>query len=122
VLHNVEFSVYAASPEMMAEYAELVEDEAVRQRSMEPIMAEYRRTIDVLSELFGGDIDERRPRMVKAIALRREALTRLHREQIALVREWRHACREGRQDEAERILPPLLVTVNAIAGGLKTTG
>ena len=59
---------------------------------------------------------------MKAIALRREALLQLHREQIALLGDWRAALREGNTPEAEDILPALLVTVNAIAGGLKTTG
>jgi len=63
----------------------------------------------------GGEIEQRRPRLVKAISIRREALLRLHREQIALLGEWR-------ESRAEHLLPPLLVTVNAIAGGLKTTG
>jgi phosphoenolpyruvate carboxylase len=60
--------------------------------------------------------------LLKAIAIRRDALIRLHREQIALLRDWRRALADERAGEAERILQSLLVTVNAIAGGLKTTG
>jgi phosphoenolpyruvate carboxylase len=65
---------------------------------------------------------QRRPRLLKAIAIRRHTLIRLHREQIALLRAWREALREERTRDAERILTALLVTVNAIAGGLKNTG
>jgi phosphoenolpyruvate carboxylase len=60
--------------------------------------------------------------LLKAVAIRRHALIRLHREQTALLRAWPEALREERRKVAERILTPLLVTVNAIAGGLKTTG
>jgi phosphoenolpyruvate carboxylase len=60
--------------------------------------------------------------LLKAIEIRRHALIRLHREQIALLRAWREALRENRAGDAERLLTALLVTVNAIAGGLKTTG
>jgi phosphoenolpyruvate carboxylase len=60
--------------------------------------------------------------LLKAIEIRRHALIRLHREQIALLRAWREALKEERTRDAERILTALLVTVNAIAGGLKTTG
>jgi len=60
--------------------------------------------------------------LVKAVAMRRNALIRLHREQIALLRDWREAVRGARNPDAERILRALLATVNAIAGGLKTTG
>jgi hypothetical protein len=59
--------------------------------------------------------------LIKAVEIRRHAL-RLHREQIALLRAWREALRTGHGEGADRILQPLLVTVNAIAGGLKTTG
>ena len=122
LLHNVEFSIEAAQPEMMREYAALVEDAELRERMLGRILEEYERTRAILAELFGGDMEKRRPRLQKAIALRREALLRLHREQIALLGEWRAAKSAGRAEAAEEILPALLVTVNAIAGGLKTTG
>jgi phosphoenolpyruvate carboxylase len=116
LLHNIEFSVEAADEEIMTEYAALVEDEDLRDAVLSRILDEHQRTRGILGELFGGgEIELRRPRLVKAIAIRREALLRLHREQIALLAEWR-------QSRSEQLLPPLLVTVNAIAGGLKTTG
>jgi phosphoenolpyruvate carboxylase len=122
LLHNVEFSVAAADPGLMAEYASLVGDGALRARVLGLIVEEYERTRSVLDGLFGDNRQQRRPRLLKAIAIRRYALTRLHREQIALLRTWREALREERTRDAERILTALLVTVNAIAGGLKTTG
>jgi phosphoenolpyruvate carboxylase len=118
----VEFSVAAADPGIMAEYATLVGDGALRARVLDRILEEYERTRAVLDALFGDARQQRRPRLLKAIAIRRHALIRLHREQIALLRDWREALREERTRDAERILTALLVTVNAIAGGLKTTG
>jgi len=117
VLHNVEFSVAAADLEIMSEYAGLVEDPTVRDRILGKILREYELTEKVLDRLYPRERGVRRPRLVKAIAMRRHALIRLHREQIALLREWR-----DRTEEAEGILRALLATVNAIAGGLKTTG
>lgn len=122
LLHNVEFSVAAADPPIMAEYAALVENQALRSRILARITGEYRKTHDIVDELLGGDRNRRRPRLLKAVEIRRRALLRLHREQVALLRAWRVALKHDRPDEADRILPPLLVTVNAIAGGLKTTG
>jgi phosphoenolpyruvate carboxylase len=122
LLHNVEFSVAAADPGIMAEYASLVSDGAMRARVLGRLMEEYERTRSVLDGLFGDNRQQRRPRLLKAIEIRRHALIRLHREQIALLRAWREALREERSGDAERILTSLLVTVNAIAGGLKTTG
>jgi phosphoenolpyruvate carboxylase len=122
LLHNVEFSVAAADPGIMAEYASLVGDGALRARILGRIVEEYERTRAVLDGLFGDNQPQRRPRLLTAIAIRRHALIRLHREQIALLREWREALRDNRTADAERLLTALLVTVNAIAGGLKTTG
>jgi phosphoenolpyruvate carboxylase len=120
VLHNIEFSVAAADPERMAEYAGLVRDAAVRERVLRMILDEYARTRGVLNELLGGDRERHRPRMLKAIAIRHRALACLHREQIRLLNEWRQSRAVG--ESGEGILQSLLVTVNAIAGGLKTTG
>jgi phosphoenolpyruvate carboxylase len=106
----------------MDEYATLVEDEAIRARFMALIHAEHARTLEIVDELLGGRRATRRPRLIKAVAIRCQALARLHREQIRLLREWREATRDARVEEADRILTALLVTVNAIAGGLKTTG
>ena len=122
LLHNVEFSVVAADVELMGEYAMLVEDGALRRRILDRILEEYRRTREVLDELLGGNRARRRPRLIKAVEIRREALLRLHREQISLLRAWREALRRADGEEADCILPRLLLTVNAIAGGLKTTG
>jgi phosphoenolpyruvate carboxylase len=122
LLHNVEFSVAAAAPAIMAEYASLVSDGALRTRILAQILEEHARTRAILDALFGDNRRQRRPRLLKAIEIRRHALIRLHREQIALLRAWREALRENRAGDAERLLTALLVTVNAIAGGLKTTG
>jgi phosphoenolpyruvate carboxylase len=122
LLHNAEFSVAAADEALMKEYAELVEDPQLRSRILNIILTEYARTRAVLQKLFRDHRSEKRPRLTKAVDIRKYALLRLHREQIALLAEWRATLRGERPEEAERILPALLVTVNAIAGGLKTTG
>ena len=122
LLHNVEFGVEAADVGLMREYASLVEDAALRERILGLILEEYDRTRNALEELFGGARGAQRPRLKQAIDIRKHALLRLHREQIALLREWRQSVKEDRAADAARLLTPLLVTVNAIAGGLKTTG
>ncbi|MEP6962052.1 MAG: phosphoenolpyruvate carboxylase, partial [Acidobacteriota bacterium] len=116
LLHNVEFSIAAADVDTMTGYAGLVEDPDVRDSILARILAEYDLTKQVLGKLYPHERAARRPRLVKAIDIRRNALARLHREQIALLSEWRKAA------EPDPLLPSLLATVNAIAGGLKTTG
>ncbi|MEO8098029.1 MAG: phosphoenolpyruvate carboxylase [Acidobacteriota bacterium] len=116
LLHNVEFSIAAADVEIMRDYAALVEDPVIRERILGQILAEYQLTKQVLDKLYPRERATRRPRLVKAIDIRRNALTRLHREQILLLQDWRKAA------TTEDLLPSLLASVNAIAAGLKTTG
>ena len=78
------------------------------------IRTEFDRTRTALDELFGDSFRARRPRLWKTVELRRNALEQLHREQIRVLGHWR--------DGDDSALLPLLETVNAIAGGLKTTG
>jgi phosphoenolpyruvate carboxylase len=54
--------------------------------------------------------------------VRRDPLRVLHRQQIALLREWRGMRQRGDDDGAAALLPGLLLTVNAIASGLGATG
>jgi phosphoenolpyruvate carboxylase len=54
--------------------------------------------------------------------LRAEALRVLHLQEIHLLQKWR-ACRAaGDEAAAEKMLPDLLLSINAIASGLRTTG
>jgi phosphoenolpyruvate carboxylase len=117
----VEFSVVAAEPNVMAEYGALVEDRTVRERVLSGILDEYEATKRVLARLYPQRQPSRRPRLTKAVDIRRNALSWLHREQIALLKEWREAVRRD-TSKADELLPSLLATVNAIASGLKTTG
>jgi phosphoenolpyruvate carboxylase len=121
LLHNVEAGVASADVELMSDYAALVQDADLRERVLGRILAEYERTRRIVEELFGASIPDHRPRLTKASVMRREALRALNREQIRLLQEWRRA-RQDEPETAERVLPSLLVTVNAIASGLKTTG
>ncbi|MCC6274923.1 MAG: phosphoenolpyruvate carboxylase, partial [Leptospiraceae bacterium] len=80
------------------------------------ILKEYRETQEMLAELRDGSIEEKRPGMIETIRLRNKGLFVLHHMQIRLLRKWRG------QTEDEKLLNELLLTVNAIASGLRTTG
>jgi phosphoenolpyruvate carboxylase len=75
----------------------------------------------MISGVFGGDMDARRPRMTKTLALRGAGLRALHLHQIELLRRWRAAC-AAQSPEKDRLLPRVLLSINAIASGLRTTG
>jgi len=121
-LYNVETSHASASPELMWQYAQLVKDEALRKRYYELLTAEYRALEQMIDRLFKAPREARRPRMIKTLRLRDAGLQRLHRHQIALLSEWRAARAANQEKESARLLPSLLLSVNAIAAGLRTTG
>ncbi|HEX4084569.1 MAG TPA: phosphoenolpyruvate carboxylase [Chthoniobacteraceae bacterium] len=122
VLTNVESSIASTDLDLMRAYATLVENEEVRNRIFGIIWEEWTRTRAMLQELRGQPTSQRRPRMMKTLQLRAEALNLLHLDQIRLLKRWRASRKEGRDAEAETMLPELFLSVNAIASGLRTTG
>jgi phosphoenolpyruvate carboxylase len=56
------------------------------------------------------------------MSLRTAGLRILHDQQIRLLTAWRGHHRSGASEVADRLVPELLLTVNAIASGLGTTG
>lgn len=121
-LSNAATSVALTDLQVMRDYAALVEDSGLRERFMEPIEAELHRTQALLEQLYGGPLSERRPNIHGLIELRRESLRRLHAQQLELLQRWRAARRDGDEERAKRLLPQVLLTVNAIANGLGATG
>jgi phosphoenolpyruvate carboxylase len=106
----------------MRAYAGLVNDEVIRERIWKLIEGEWTRTRTMLEKLRGRPVDARRPRFTRTIGLRAKALGILHRQQIGLLRRWRELHVNGRQAEADALLPEVLLSINAIASGLRTTG
>jgi phosphoenolpyruvate carboxylase len=121
MLSNVATSVLTADAGIMAAYAELVDDPQVRERVLSVVLAEYERTRTLLEEVYRGPLVERRPHISRSLALRSAALHDLHAVQIDLLRRWRAQQCNG-DVAADGTLQELLLTVNAIASGLRTTG
>ncbi|MDQ6625331.1 MAG: phosphoenolpyruvate carboxylase, partial [Verrucomicrobiota bacterium] len=121
LLMNVSTSVLQADLALMREYAQLVDDDGVRERVFGVIEAEFERTRRMVEKVFGAELLARRPRLSRVLQLRQPGLAMLHRRQIELLRRWRT---EEQSDNAasDPTFIELLVTVNAIASGLRTTG
>jgi len=117
VFYNAESSLASSDPSWMTAYAELVEDENLRSLMLNKILAERSLAEQHFTVMFQGTLQERRPRFWKTLQAREDALRLLHGQQIRLLREFR---KEG-GDQPERVERMLLV-VNAIASGLRTTG
>jgi phosphoenolpyruvate carboxylase len=119
---NVATSIATADIDIMSRYASLVRDDSLRERIFSLIREEYLRTRRMLEQLYDGPLSERRPDMHRTIGLRQWGLRVLHHQQIALLRQWRHCKENGDEPAAKPLLTQLLLTVNAIASGLGTTG
>ena len=122
VLTNVETNLASTDFDLMQSYADLVEDESIREHIFGLIAAEWNRTTDALNDIFGGTMAERRPRMMKTLAVRAQALEVLHHQQLELLKNWRQKVKSGDETGAGELLPELLLSINAIASGLRTTG
>ncbi|NTU57615.1 MAG: phosphoenolpyruvate carboxylase [Chlorobiaceae bacterium] len=122
IVSNVATSIASVDPWIMQQYASLVEDDALRENLLGMITAEYLRTMRLLELLYGGPLKEKLFNVFRFIETREEGLSMLHRMQIKLLRQWREHSAMGRTEEADAMLPELLLTVNAISSALRTTG
>jgi phosphoenolpyruvate carboxylase len=122
VLTNVESALASTDLPLMRAYAGLVQDETVRERIWTRIEEEWHRTRKALETLHGGALDDRRPRFSRTLTARADALRVLHHQQIALLARWRALHAAGDTPGADALLPEVLLSINAIASGLRTTG
>ncbi|MEM9366801.1 MAG: phosphoenolpyruvate carboxylase [Planctomycetota bacterium] len=122
LISNVATSVAAVDLEVVRQYASLVEDEDLRSRFVGQIESEWLRSQKWVETIYGGSLESQRPNVQRMIQLRGDGLQRLHEQQIALLKRYRSYRRMGEDEQAEKLLPALLLTVNAIASGLGTTG
>lgn len=116
-LTNVEAMLASVCPQVMSEYAALVTEDEIRQAVMSQIEDEFELARTWLERAFGSSIATRRPRLVRSMQRREAPLRQLHLRQVDLLRRWRDG---DRSDDG--LLRDLLLTINAIASGLRTTG
>jgi phosphoenolpyruvate carboxylase len=119
---NIEMGILSAHPAIARDYASLVDDAAVREAIYGRIEEERQRTLDELGRLHERPVAERRSTLVTSIEMRAAALRRIHDAQLALLPRWRRARKEGDEATSAHLLTHLLMTVNAIAAGLRSTG
>jgi phosphoenolpyruvate carboxylase len=121
VLQNVDNSVGEVDDTIMAAYADLVEDNAIRDRFLEMFRQELILVRRQLDQLMGGDYETRHPRRASSSEMRSVVLRPLHRHQIGLLKRWRTEKATGTK-QAARTQVELMLTINAIAGAIGTTG
>jgi phosphoenolpyruvate carboxylase len=118
LLDNAEASLAKTDFYIARRYAELVEDEQVRQAIFCRIEEEYQRTVRGVLEISGcKHLLERQPTLAKSIRLRNPYVDPLNFLQIRSLKQWRRDRRASPE-----LLRLLQVTVGGIAFGMKSTG
>jgi phosphoenolpyruvate carboxylase len=121
VLTNIDTSLASTDEEIMKMYAELVENPEVRHTILNQLLSELEKTRLLMQELLGRPMQERRKNHFHSTALRAEALDILHKNQIENLKRWRDS-NDKNQEEKSKLLNQLLISVNAIANAMGTTG
>lgn len=122
VFTNIDTSLNATDEDIMRTYADLVEEDEVKNTILDMMIKELGKTRRMIDVLLQKPIKERRTNHYYSTVLRAEALYPLHKKQITLLRQWRKLKKEGREDSAEQILVNLLRSINAIASAIGNTG
>ena len=122
VITNASSAIAHVDTAIMRQWADLVDDRDMADYYLETIVEEYHTTRDMLETLYGHGLRERRPRVYEMIELRSERLEPLHQLQIDQIKHWRALKNQGKEDEAESMLPDMLLVLNAISSGLGSTG
>ncbi len=118
---QIESNLLNADSEIMQAFADLVPDARTREDLMHLILHDYQVCLTMIPEIMGESVEARRGSKLEDNKLRHNGLSALHRIQIDKLVKWR-ALRETDETQSEQLLPQLLLLVNAISGGLKSTG
>jgi phosphoenolpyruvate carboxylase len=122
VLTNAETNICSAELSLMELYASLCPDDQGVKDVYSVIKEEFILTHKLLSQVLGGASADRRPRFSKTLQIRADGLLALHVQQVGLLRTWRQAMAAGATSDADRLFADVMVSINAIASGLRTTG
>ncbi len=120
-LIQIESNLLNSDTEIMKAFANLVENSEVQKELMNLILNDYQACLDNIEELMEGTVEQRRISKLENNKLRHEALRVLHEIQINYLSSWR-ALREQNKELSDEYLMQLLLLVNVLSGGLKSTG
>lgn len=120
-LIQVETNLLNADTRWMEAFSKMVPDEKIRSEIFSIMIEDYNNGLTYISEMLGGAAALRRTTQLDNAKLRSQALGKLHELQLDLIAEWR-LVKDSNEAESDALLKKLLLLVNAIAGGLRSTG
>ncbi len=117
LLSNMDMVLSKTDMGIASRYAELVQDEDLRERVFGAIEREWQNTIEVLFTITGASaLLEENPTLARSLTTRTPYIDPLNHLQVGLLQ--RH--RAG--DENEKIKRAIHLTINGIAAGLRNSG
>lgn len=121
VLDNAQLSLSKTDLSIARQYAQLVKKQKVRDEIFGMIEREHRLSAkEVLAICGQKELLERTPVMRESIQLRKPYVDPLHMLQVKCLRDWRRGGQSS--EDRDKLLRVLLLTVNGIAAGMKSTG
>ncbi len=120
-LIQIESNLLNSDTDIMKAFAGLAPDTQANRELMDMILTDYQTCLDEIEKIMGATVEVRRISRLEDNKLRNNALKVLHEIQIDHLRKWR-GIRETGPEKSDEYLLPLLLLVNALSGGLKSTG
>ena len=120
-LIQIESNLLNSDPRIMNAFADLVQDQQTKEELMALILEDYHTALDKIATIMEASVEKRRISKLENNRLRNDALKVLHEMQIKDLSQWR-SMRETAPEESDRFLFKLLLLVNVLSGGLKSTG
>lgn len=118
---QIESNLLNSDPAIMKAFAALSPDTQTVGDLMDLILTDYKTCLDKIAQIMGASAEARRISRLENNRLRKNALETLHEIQLEYLKHWREI-RQTKPEEGEQYLRQLLLLVNALSGGLKSTG
>ena len=121
---QLETNLLSVDKEIMAEFKNMVEDQNIANELMDLILTDFELALELSDEIMGGRREERRLAKLLDSELRNKGLNPLHELQLEEIKKWRSARDKEKNapQKDSKLLHNQLLIVNALAGGLKSTG
>jgi phosphoenolpyruvate carboxylase len=117
LLSNMDMVLAKSSIAIASRYAELVPDEALREKIFSRIRSEWHLSIETLLDIMGQDrLLQGNPLLERSVRNRFPYLDPLNHVQVELLKEHRA------QNPDEQVLRGIQITINGISAGLRNSG
>ncbi|WP_299524708.1 phosphoenolpyruvate carboxylase [Winogradskyella sp.] len=121
LLIQVETNLMNVDTQIMHAFSEMVEDKSTKEELMQLVLHDYEKCLEIIQDIMGESSDTRRIAATDNKKLRDASLKALHKIQLDNIKRWREL-KDVNTPEGEHYLLRLLLLLNALSGGLKSTG